>query len=194
MNGWDPGGKECPTNLMFRQTVGSMSSLTASSYLDFFIEPRSVFVFESVWLFLMAFCCSWARILLFLLRPPLLRLTKHWAIWKKYWSGSYGAKSTWKLKEELASILWVSGLILKGFLTHCWVVGLRTLRRAQLTSTENGYLFETVSYLDSLILPDSAKLKSRKSMLNLTSLFSLVTSMNISLCKTTWVGSSIGIS
>lgn len=145
---------------------GSISSFIASSYFDFFMDPNKVLVFDMLLLVMLAlayFYCSWAMILLFLLVPPLLRETKHWALWKKYWSGSYGANSTWKLMLLFGSIVAVSGLILNGFFTHWPVVLLRTLRRAQFTLIENGWLFSMVNDLDSLILPDSAKAKSMKS-------------------------------
>ena len=65
------------------QIGGSMSSLTASSYFDFFIEPRSVFVFDMLLFVMLAFACfwaSWAMTLLFLLRPPFCTWMKHWAV------------------------------------------------------------------------------------------------------------------
>lgn len=43
MNGYDPGGKEWPTNLKLRHVGGSISSFNASSNLVFFNELRRVF-------------------------------------------------------------------------------------------------------------------------------------------------------
>jgi hypothetical protein len=43
MKGWEPGGKEWPTSLTFKQVGGSNSSLRASSNLFFFIELKRVF-------------------------------------------------------------------------------------------------------------------------------------------------------
>ena len=54
MKGYDPGGNEWPTKRTFTQIGGSMSSLTASSYLDFFIEPRSVLVLDMLLLVIFA--------------------------------------------------------------------------------------------------------------------------------------------
>ena len=54
MNGYDPGGKEWPTRRTFMQIGGSISSLIASSYFDFFIEPRRVFVFDILLLDMLA--------------------------------------------------------------------------------------------------------------------------------------------
>ena len=81
MNGYEPGGKECPTSLTFMQIVGSISSFTASSYYDFLIDPKRVFVFDMLpllFIFCFAiFCCSCAISLLFLLSAPLFNVTKH---------------------------------------------------------------------------------------------------------------------
>lgn len=44
MNGYEPGEKEWPTILIFIEIAGSISSLIASSYLLFFIDPNSVLV------------------------------------------------------------------------------------------------------------------------------------------------------
>ena len=161
----------------------------ASSYLLFFIDPNRVFVFEIVepldMLVLAALCSSWAISRLFLLRAPFWRVMWHWAIWKKYWSGSYGPNSTLKFNDWYGSILALSGRILNGFLTHYWVVLFKTLRRLQSTSIANGNLFLQASYLDSENLPVYPKEKSMKSVPNMIWLVSLVTSENISLCKTT---------
>jgi len=46
MNGWDPGGKECPTIRTLKQIGGSISSFIASSNLDFLIDPNRVFAFD----------------------------------------------------------------------------------------------------------------------------------------------------
>jgi len=48
MKGWDPGGKLWPTSLTAVQTGGSISSLIASSYFDFFMLPRRVLVLDIV--------------------------------------------------------------------------------------------------------------------------------------------------
>ena len=81
MKGYEPGGKECPTILTFMQIVGSISSLTASSNYDFLIEPNNVFVLDIFpLLFILYFAIfyySCAISLLFLLRAPLFKVTKH---------------------------------------------------------------------------------------------------------------------
>jgi len=43
INGYEPGGNECPTNLILRQVGGSRSSFKASSNLVFFIVLNKVF-------------------------------------------------------------------------------------------------------------------------------------------------------